>query len=160
MTRFIFICLIGVIFFNSAPAIGEEFECIRCYSGTFTILHKNRELPMTMSFEQNGIFMSRSANKFLDNATSHWEGVQVGFRESREGYVVGPIVDPDGDMIVSYGAYKGTVHEGEFKAGSGKYKGIKGKWTSSRVAYGKKPPWPNTYQRCRLFKGSYELPLK
>ena len=160
MTRFVFTCLIGLLIFTPATSFGEEFEFIRCYSGTVTFMNKNKELPMMFSWKENGIIMSKSENKFLDNATTHLEGVQMGLGKRREGYVVGHFVDPDGDMIAVYGAYKGTVHDGEFNAGSGKYKGIKGRWTSSRVAFGKKPPWPGTYQRCRLLKGTYELPPK
>ena len=66
MTRFIFTLLVGAAILISTPAFGEEFECIRCYSGAYTILHKNRELsPIMMSFEENGIFMSKSENKLL-----------------------------------------------------------------------------------------------
>jgi hypothetical protein len=32
----------------------------------------------------------------------------MGLGKRREGYVVGHFVDPDGDMIALYGAYKGT----------------------------------------------------
>ena len=162
MIRRILFSLIGLALFMPGLSFGEEFEGIHCYSGTFTPMNKNRELPMMFSWKQNGIIMSKSENKFLDNATTHWEGVQVRIGEPREGYTVGHIIDPDGDMIAAYGIYKGLGggSKGEFKEGTGKYKGIKGSFTSKRIASGKKPPWPGTYQRCRLVKGTFELPPK
>ena len=157
MIRCILICLVGLALFVPGISLGEEFECIRCYSGTWTIMNKNKELPMMFSYKENGIIMSQSENKFLDNATSHIEGVQVRLGEPREGYSVGHLIDPDGDMIAFYGFYKGLVAKGEFKEGTGKYKGIKGNFTSKRVAFTRKYAWPGTYQRCRLMKGNFEL---
>ena len=112
------------------------------------------------SYKENGIIMSQSENKFLDNATSHLEGVQVRLGEPREGYSVGHLIDPDGDMIAFYGFYKGLVGKVEFKEGTGKYKGIKGNFTSKRLAFTRKYAWPGTYQRCRVMKGTFELPPK
>ena len=160
MIRFVYCSLIGLLLLMPALSLGEEFEAIRCYSGTWTIMNKNKELPLMFSWKENGIIMSKSENKFLDNATTHIEGVQVRMQEHREGYGVGHIIDPDGDMIALYGIYKGTLQEGEFKEGTGKYKGIKGRYTSKRVAFTKKPAWPGTYQRCRLLKGTFTLETK
>ena len=158
MIRRLLICLFVLALFMPGLSFGEEFECIQCYSGTFTLMNKNKELPMMFSWKQNGIIMSKGQNKFLDNATIHYEGVQVRLGEAREGYQVGHIIDPDGDMLAAYGSYKGLLGRGEFKEGTGKYKGIKGSFTSQRVAFSKKPPWPGTYQSCRLVKGTFELP--
>lgn len=150
----------GTVIFLPMAYAAEEFECIHCYSGTYTLLHKNKELPMPMNLQQNGIIMSKSENKFLDNATVHVEGIQVGFGKKREGYQVAIFVDPDGDMIIGYGPYTGLVSEVRFLHGTGKYKDIKGSFTSSRLAFGKKAAWPGTYQRCRTWKGTFELPPK
>ena len=66
MTRFIYCSLIGLLLLMPALSFGEDFEFIRCYSGTWTIMNKNKELPMMFSYEENGIIMSQSENKFLN----------------------------------------------------------------------------------------------
>ena len=155
MKCFIYFSLIGLLLLMPALSFGEDFEFIRCYSGTWTMMNKNKELPMMFSYKEDGIIMSKSENKFLNNATTHLEGVQVRLGEPREGYAVGHIIDPDGDMIAMYGLYKGLIGKGEFKEGTGKYKGMKGSFIDKRVAFTKKYSWPGTYQRCRLVKGTF-----
>jgi len=44
--------------------------------------------------------------------------------------------------------------------GIGKYKGIKGSFTSQLTAKAKKPLKPGHYQQCRTMKGAYELPAE
>ena len=101
--------------------------------------------------------MSKSENKFLDNATLHYEGVQQGIGKKREGYCFGKIVDLDGDIIIVRSVYTGPGHEAKFLQGTGKYKGIAGSYKVQRVATGKSV-MPGTYQNCKKIKGTFELP--
>ena len=110
----------------SQPALADDFECIVCYSGTFSFLYKSKGMPPMFGWKHSGIAMSQSENKFLDNATMYAEGVQVGGGQKRKGFAIGKYVDLDGDMITVFGPYSGYEYELKFFMGTGKYKGIKG----------------------------------
>jgi len=145
-----------VMFLPSAQA--EEFECIVGVSGTYITFHGSKELMPLLRYEESGVMMSKSENKFLDNATLHYEGIQQGISgPQRQGYAFGKIVDMDGDIIIVRTVYTGPGHEAEFLQGTGKYKGITGSYKAQRVAAGK-PAMPGTYQTCKEIKGTFELP--
>jgi len=78
MIRSICMAVLGIVMFLPTAHAAEEFECIVCFSGTYTYLHKSKDLSSLMSWQRTGIVTSESRNKFLDNATYHGEGVQVG----------------------------------------------------------------------------------
>jgi len=147
----------GLVMFLPAAYAGEEFECIQCFSGTYITFHGSKELMPLARGEDSGIMISKSENKFLDNATHYLEWMQRGFGEKREGYALGKIVDPDGDIIVVGCAYKGMGMEAKFLQGTGKYKGIKGGYKAQKLAESKSV-MPGTYQYCRKIKGTFELP--
>ena len=158
----------------------EEFECVHCYSGIYSRYHQNLELPSTLIWERRGIFKSNSENKFLNNATSHAIGIQYVSGSYKEGYLEVIIKDQDGDMIVSRGAYEGIFHvkgyKLEFRHGTGKYENIKGSYITEMAVppenmledlqkfIEKQPPWNinsrGVFKRCRLWKGTFELPPK
>ena len=147
--------LVVVMFLPTAQA--EDFECIVGVSGTYSTFHGSEELMPLLRYEESGVMMSKSENKFLNNATLHYEGIQQGLGKKRDGYAFGKIVDPDGDIIIVRSVYTGPGHEAEFLQGTGKYKGIKGSYKAQRVAAGK-PAMPGTYQNCKNIKGTFELP--
>lgn len=60
MIRRILISLFVLALFMPGSSFGEEFEGTHCYSGTFTLMNTNKELPMMFSWKQNGIIMSKS----------------------------------------------------------------------------------------------------
>ena len=123
-----------------------------------------------------GIFSSNSENNLLNNATSHAIGINRGSGYEREGYLEIIIKDQDGDMIVTRGPRKGMEVKLDFKHGTGKYKDIKGIFKTETTPppegmledlqkyLEKQPPWPKTYsgvwKRCKLWKGTFELPPK
>jgi hypothetical protein len=146
----------GLVMFLPAAYAEENFECTQCCSGTYTMFHESKELVPLLRGEDSGIMISKSENKFLDRATLHYEWIQRGGGEKREGYTLGKIVDPDGDIIVVGCAYKGPGHEAKFLQGTGKYKGITGSFKATRLATGK-PVMNGTYQWCRKIKGTFEL---
>lgn len=149
--------VLGLVMFLPAAYAGESFECIQCCSGTYTLFHGSEELMPLVSWEETGIMMSNSENKFLDNATHHYIGAQRGSDEKREGYFYGRIVDPDGDIIIVGSPYTWPGHEAKFLEGTGKYKGITGSFMATRLATGKSVI-QGTYQWCRKITGTYELP--
>ena len=148
--------LVVAMFLPTAQA--EDFECIVGISGTYNIFSQGSEelLPL-FRWEESGVMMSKSENKFLDNASVHWEGVNRGFGKKRAGYAFGKIVDPDGDIIIMRSAYTGPGYEAEFLQGTGKYKGIAGSYKGQRMAT-VKPVMPGTYQNRKNIKGTFELP--
>lgn len=156
MIRAIILAFLVVVMFIPA-AQAEEFECIVGVSGTYSTFHGSEKLMPLLRYEESGVMMSKSENKFLNNATLHYEGIQQGMGKKRDGYAFGKIVDPDGDIIIVRSVYTGPGHEAEFLQGTGKYKGIKGSYKAQRVAAGK-PAMPGTYQNCKKIKGIFELP--
>ncbi len=147
--------LVVVMFLPTAQA--EDFECIVGISGTYSTFHGSEELIPLLSWKESGVMMSKSENKFLDNASVHWEGINRGTGKKRVGYAFGKIVDPDGDIIIVRTAYTGPGYEAEFLQGTGKYKGITGSYKAQREA-AVKPVMPGTYQNRKKIKGTFELP--
>jgi hypothetical protein len=150
------VAVLGIFMFLPMAQAAEEFECTICFSGTYTYLHKSKEVSSLMNWQRTGIVTSESRNKFLANATYHGEGVQVGRGEKKEGYEVGKFVDPNGDLIIIAAPYTGRSYDAKFLQGTGKYKGIKGSYTSKTVSKGR-PAMPGTYQRCSRLKGTFEM---
>ncbi len=159
MIRFISMVFLCLVMSLSAAYAEENFECTQCCSGTGTAFHGSEELMPIYYWEESGIMISNSENKFLDNATHHYKGVQRGSREKREGYFYGKIMDPDGDIIIVKSSYTYPGHEAKFLEGTGKYKGITGSFKATRLATGKSV-MPGTYQNCKKIKGTFELPPK
>ena len=62
----------------SASRAAEQLDITVCYSGTFTLFHDSKEVMGVSSWTHNGIIMSHSPSKLLDNAVVHCEGVQRG----------------------------------------------------------------------------------
>ncbi len=158
----------GLVMSLPAAYAAEEFECIRCYAGTYTTFHYGKELLTLRGGQEKGIIMSKSDNKFLDNTTVDHEWLQVGSGRKRKGYALFKIIDPEGDIIIGEDSYTGLVRGGKFLQGSGKYKGIKGSFISQRggdvqrlkrelekrlEGFG-----PIIYRFCRTWKGTFELP--
>ena len=159
MIRFLMmIFFVLAIFLATAQA--EDFERTSCYSGTYTMFHKNKELTPVISWQQDGIIMSD--DKRFNNVTAHCEGVVIGIGEKRKGYFVCTYKDADGDMFIGAGPYTGLTLSGEeFLEGTGKWKGIKGAISDSRRLVRNKrgqAAMPGTYQGCRTEKGTFELP--
>ena len=143
----------------SSSCAAEQLDITHCYSGTGTIFHQSKEVMPAMSWTQNGIIMSHTPSKLLDNAVVHCEGVQRGVGPERTGYALCKIVDDGGDMIIAEIPYSGFTYDVKFLEGTGKWKGIKGSLRSERIARSKegKGAMPGTYQGCRREKGSFEL---
>jgi hypothetical protein len=146
------------------PAYGEEtLEYTQCVSGTVTLFHQIKGVPLTLSWAETGITMSD--DKRFNNLTIHCEGVQFGIREKREGYALCKGTDLDGDMMIYGGTYAGlpgTSGGLKFMHGTGKWKGIIGVSKRQRLVRSKpfKGAMPGTYQGCHKVKGSFELPPK
>jgi len=148
--------LISTILFSRTHA-AEKFEFTECYSGTATIFHKNKDLPLVLSWASNGINMSDDVR--FNNSVAHCEGVQLGVGAKRSGYGLCTIIDVDGDMIIGEIPSSGIDYEFKFIEGSGKWKGIKGSYSSTRIVKSKpgKGAMPGTFQGCRKAQGIFEL---
>ena len=75
----------------------EDIEITHCYSGTFVTFSQIKDVPILVSWAQNGIVMSAHPKKLLHNAVVRCEGVQIGGGASRSGHGFCKIVDDDGD---------------------------------------------------------------
>jgi hypothetical protein len=133
----------------------ELVDIIFCYSGTSPNFHDRTDALPAASWSQNGIIMRHAANKMLDNAVVHCEGVQRGTGPERTGYGLCKIVD--GDMIIAEFPYNGFNYDVRFLDGTGKWEGIKGSLHSARTHISKpgRGAMPGTYQGCRREKGSF-----
>jgi hypothetical protein len=137
----------------------EPLDYTFCYSGAATNFHDSKDLMAAGSWSQNGIIMSHTPNKILNNAVVHCEGIQRGVGPERSGHGLCKIVDDDGDMILGELPYTGFSYDVRFLDGTGKWKGIKGTVRSERALVSKpgQGAMPGTYQGCRREKGSFEL---
>ena len=93
MIRSICMAILGIVVLFPMAHAEDEFESVVCFSGTYTDLHNSKGLSSLKSWKRTGIVTSESRNKFLDSATYHGEGVQVGQGEKKEGHEVGKFVD-------------------------------------------------------------------
>ena len=169
----------GLIVFIPSTSPAEKFECVHCYSGIGSLYHLHYELPRTIRWEYRGIFKCESEKMFLNNATSHAIGITHGSGIEREGYLEIIIKDQDGDMIVSRGPQKGMEYKGGLKYGTGKYQEYKdiqitlkrektippeGMLEDLKKYLEQQPPWQKNhsrpFDRCKLWKGTVELPPK
>ena len=144
----------------SLSRAAEQLDITHCYSGTSTSFHDSKEVMDVSSWTQNGIIMSHTQNKLLDNAVVHCEGVQRGSEPERTGYGFCKIVDDDGNMIIADWPYSGLLTDVKFLEGTGKWKGIKGGILRSERTVRSKPgkgAMPGTYQGCRREKWTFEL---
>jgi len=181
--------ILGLLFFPST-LFAEPFEFVECSYTYYTHLHGSSELPIVTNYKQRGVIRGKSENDFLDRATYIMEGmltrppsdgIYLTFQEGRGTYAI-VIVDKDGDMILGneYGDitrhYLGTGPplSGEFTDGTGKFKGIKGKFTVSKN-FGEQvllkselkkhlaelepfgPIGWNDHEMCNVVSGQYEL---
>jgi hypothetical protein len=160
MIKSTFIVVLGLLLFLPAAQAGEKFEFVHCYSGTWTPMHENKDMPYIDTYKLDGIIMSKSENKFLANASTHCEGIGIGQGPKAKVTSYCIAIDPDGDMLMWGGPRKEGVIEREFGQGTGKYKGIKGNHRSERIAAAKKPLKPRTFQECRNLTGTIELSPK
>lgn len=143
----------------SPPLAAEQLDLTRCYSGSGTIFNDSKDAMQAVSWAENGIIISHSPSKLLDNAVTHCEGVEHGLGANRTGYGLCKIVDDDGDVIIANLPYTGFNFDVKFLAGTGKWKGIKGSLHSERLVRSKpgKGAMPGTYQGCRREQGTFEL---
>jgi hypothetical protein len=156
MIRITLTAFLGLLMFVPAARAAEQFEVISCYSGTVKPFHDSKELTLVMGWNLDGIFMSRSENKFLDNATVHCEGIWRDMGENRQMHAYCRIIDPDGDMAVVEWKAKGLDAGAEFLEGTGKYKGIKTGYKSEQLARGK-PPMKGVFAGCNTLTGTYKM---
>ena len=191
MTRLLaIVTLIGII---SAPTslLAEEFVCIECSYTYYTNLHGDSELPLVTNYKQRGVIRSKSKNKFLDNSTYYLEGMltrphseefTLATMQKGEGKFAIVIMDTDGDLILGYEygdiglQYRdsGSSLSGEFTNGTGKYKGISGKFELTKfsgesdkikadlkIHLEEMPPLgPHIgygYNMCNIVKGNFEI---
>ena len=142
-----FILLIGKIL-TPSTVVADEFEFLECSYTYYTHMHGDSELPIVTNYKQRGIIRN-NISKFLDNATYYLEGMltrppskgdYMTFKEGDGKYAI-IFVDKDGDLILGYEYGDITRHylgsesllTGEFSSGTGKYKGIHGKY--ERIKY-------------------------
>jgi len=100
MIRYIVAAFLALLLLFPAYAMAEDFECTGCYSGTITMFHGSKELSPVMTLIGNGIYISNSENKVLDNVTFHCEAVRrvSGQKMETNGYC--KLLDPDGGIII------------------------------------------------------------
>ena len=158
MIRSAFVVVLGLLMFLPAAQAEEKYELNHCYSGTWRPIHENKDLPDLWTYKLDGIFMSKSDNKFLDNVSTHCEGIGIGQGAKTKVTSYCIAIDPDGDWITWGGPRKEGVIEREFREGTGKYEGLKGTIKSELIANTKKQVKPNTFQQCRKFTGTIEMP--
>jgi len=182
----------GLLFLPSTP-FAEDFEFVECSYTYYTHLHGSSELPIVTNYKQCGVIRGRSENDFLDRSTYFMEGmltrppsdgIYLTFSAGRGTYAI-VIVDQDGDMILGYEYGDITRHyletgpslSGEFTDGTGKFQGIKGKFTVSKI-FGEQvrlkselkkhlaelepfgPIGWNDHEMCNVVSGQYELVSK
>ena len=193
MTRLLAtVILTGIIFFPTT-LLAEEFECMECSCTCYTHLNATSELPIVTNYKQRGIIRSNSKNRFLDNTSYYLEGMLTrppsegqyqDFQEGEGKYAI-VIMDSDGDLILGYEYGDITRHyldsgsflSGEFSNGTGKYKGISGKFeltkftgepgkikTDLKMHLEEMPPLsPHggcDHEMCNIMKGSFEITPK
>ena len=180
---------LGLIFIPDT-LLSDEFKLLECNYTYFTHLHSAKDLPIVSSYKQRGIIRSKSKNNFLDHATYYLEGVlkrpptdgnYLTFQEGDGKYAV-VIVDKDGDAILghvsgditTYYLESGSSLSGEFTDGTGRYKGISGKFEFSRFSgdtdkikadlkkhLDEMPPLgsgsANSHEMCNVVAGSFAI---
>lgn len=160
MIRFICLAIIGLTMLIPPAHAEETIEFTQCLSGTFTLFHQSKEVPLVCSWAESGITMSD--DKRFNNMTIHCEGVQMGIGPKRKGYYLCKATDLDGDMIIYGGPYAapGSGSGAKIELGTGKWKGIKGTFNRKRIVRSKprKGAMPGTYQGCHKVKVTFELP--
>lgn len=146
-----------IMFMLDAQAQQQEFEGIQCNALTVNMLHSSPELGVS-SLDQKGIIQSTHANKLFDNWTRHSIMIFKRTNEKMSWNGVTKTQAPDGDMIIwefSGDSQRDTVVKPIL--GTGKWKGVKGEYKSTRITKGK-PIAPNTDQYCEKIVGWIELP--
>ena len=145
MTRLVAIFSLIILILAPAALLAEEFVSVECSSTYFTPLHGDSELPMVTNYKQRGVIRSKSKNNFLNNASYYLEGILTrppsedytwAAMQKGEGKFAIIIMDTDGDLILGYEygdiglQYRdsGSSLAGAFTNGTGKYKGISGKF--------------------------------
>lgn len=151
--------LAGVFAAFGTTSYAEEIEITHCYSGTFVTFSQINDVPVLVSWAQNGIAMSAHPKKLLHNAVIHCEGVQIGGGASRSGHGFCKIVDDEGDAIIAQIPLTGLDYEVKLLHGTGKWKGVTGTLRSTPIVRSQpnKGAMPDTYQTCRREAGQFEI---
>jgi secreted Zn-dependent insulinase-like peptidase len=152
----IVVIFVLIMFMPNAQAQRQEFETIQCLSGTTSRVHSTPELAIA-TWDFKGIVQSTHESKLFDNWTRHSVLVlkREGDKLSWNGFTKAQA--PDGEFII-WEFSKASEGETVVKAisGSGKWKGVKGEYTTKRITRGK-PVAPDTDQYCEQVKGWIEL---
>jgi hypothetical protein len=146
-----------IMFIPGAQAQRQEFEGIQCNALTVNLLHSSPELGVS-SLDQKGIIQSTHPNKLFDNWTRHSILVfkRTDEKISWNGFTKNQA--PDGDFIIwEFSGDSQRNNIGKPILGTGKWKGVKGEYTSTKITKGK-PIIPNTDQYCEKIVGWIELP--
>lgn len=157
MIRSALVVVLGLLLFLPAAQAEEKYELNHCFSGTGFYIHENKDLPALFTYKLDGILISKSDHKFLDNLSTHCEGIGIGQGAKTKVTSYCIAIDPDGDWITWGGPRKEGVIKREFNEGTGKYKGLKGTIVSEKLAATKKQVKPGTFQECRKFTGTFEM---
>ena len=139
------------------PAQAEEpYEGTWCYAGTITAFHDSKDLAPVRGLQINGIWMSQSENKFLNNAAGHCECALRGVGENLHVFCYCRFIEPNGDIVIMKYEVNGKEAGSTLLEGTGKYKGIKGGHKSVPIARGK-PPIQGVATGCQKLTGAYEI---
>ena len=156
MIRSFLITFFAIFVFIPTVQAADSFESTACYSGTATMLHNSKEL-MVSSFELKGIVRSNTNSEIFNNVSEMVLGLmcKMGDEITQRGFA--KYLYTNGDIIIM--EWDGKANDGKWKLlmGTGKWEGIKGSGTWS-ILQRVKSIAPGTFQGCRFFKGTYELP--
>jgi len=156
MIRSFLIVFLAIFVFTPTVQAADSFESTACVSGTNTMFHNSKEL-MVVSFECKGIVRSNTNSEIFNNVSEMVVGlfIKMGDELTQRGFA--KYLYPNGDIIIM--EFDGKANGGKWKLllGTGKWEGIKGSGTFS-IAHRAKSIAPGTFQNCRIFKGTYELP--
>ena len=156
MIRSFLIIFFAIFVFIPTVHAADSFESTTCYSGTDTMFHNSKEL-VVVSFECKGIVRSDTNSEIFNNVSEMVLGlfIKMGDEITQRGFA--KYLYPNGDIIIM--EWDGKANDGKWKLplGTGKWEGIKGSGTWS-ISHRAKSIAPGTFQGCRVFKGTYELP--
>lgn len=156
MIRSFLITLFVIFLFIPTVQAADSFESTACVSGTMTMLHNSKEL-MVCSLECKGIVRSNTNSEIFNNVSEMVMGLYMKMGDERTQRGFAKYLYPNGDIIIM--EWDGKANGGKWKLllGTGKWEGIKGSGTYS-ILQRVKSIAPGTFQNCRIFKGTYELP--
>jgi hypothetical protein len=146
----------GLCLSISTAQADEPYDITVCGSATWTSLIQSPELSI-MSIDYKGIARSNVEGKFLDNCTVHHVRVTSMAMGKSTSHGFTKFLSPDGDALFVEVSEAGGEAMGEFLAGTGKWKGIRGHGKITPLAQGR-PVAPGTFQNCVRHTGAFELP--